>query len=37
MHLKLLDKEQTKPQTTKQGEKIKIRVKINEIKTKNTI
>jgi predicted SprT family Zn-dependent metalloprotease len=35
MHLKLLEKqEQTKPQTSRWREMIKIRAKINEIETK---
>jgi hypothetical protein len=38
MHLKLLEKqEQTKPKTSRQREIIKIRAKINEIKTKQII
>jgi hypothetical protein len=38
MHLELLEKqEQTKPKTSRQRGKIKIRAKINEIKTKQTI
>jgi hypothetical protein len=37
MHLKLLEKqEQTKPKTSRSREIIKIRAKINEIKTKQT-
>jgi hypothetical protein len=38
MHLKLLEKqEQTKPKTIRRREIIKIRSKINEIKTEQTI
>jgi hypothetical protein len=38
MHLKLLEKqEQTKPKTSRWREIIKIRAKINDIKTKQTI
>jgi hypothetical protein len=38
IYLKLLEKqEQTKSQTSRQREIIKIRVEINEIKTKRTI
>jgi hypothetical protein len=38
MHLKLLEKqEQTKPQTIRWVEITKIRAKINEIKTKQTV
>jgi uncharacterized membrane protein YcaP (DUF421 family) len=37
-HLKLLEKqEQTKPKTSRQREIIKIRAKINEIETKQSI
>jgi hypothetical protein len=37
-HLKLLEKqEETKPQTSRWGEIIKIKTKINEIGTKKTI
>jgi hypothetical protein len=37
MQLKLLEKEQAKPKTSRQREIIKIRAKINEIDTKHTI
>jgi hypothetical protein len=38
IHLKFLEKqEQTKPKTSRWREIIKIRVEINEIKTKQTI
>jgi hypothetical protein len=38
MHLKLLEKqEQTKPQTNRWREIIKIRAEINEIETKQTV
>jgi hypothetical protein len=38
MHLKLLEKqEQTKPKTSRQREIIKIRAKVNEIKTKKKL
>jgi hemerythrin len=38
MHLKLLEKqEQTKPQTSRRREIIKIRAEINEMETKQTV
>jgi hypothetical protein len=37
VQLKLLVKEQTNPKTSRRKEIIKIRAKINEIETKNTI
>ena len=37
LHLKQLEKEQTKPKVSRKKEIIKIRVEINEIETKKTI
>ena len=37
LHLKQLEKEQTKPKVSRREEIIKIRAKINEIETKKTI
>ena len=37
LHLKELDKEQTKPEVSRRNEIIKIRTEINEIETKKTI